>query len=137
MELCQDSSLQMIQCMKSSLILGGWELLGGPECGGTGLGAPIWLQLSRAAAGDKSGNMSVSVEAETQAPNLHDLVTKRDQNEFVWDHQFTVTKMPNNLMRIIRYTEFIDHELTISIYLDDVWYKLFSLGACFLGNWKV
>ena len=81
--------------------------------------------------------MSVSVEAETQAPNLHDLVTKRDQNEFIWDHQFTVTKMPNNLMRILRYIEFIDHELTISIYLDDVWYKLFSLGACFLGNWKV
>ena len=39
--------------------------------------------------------MSVSVEAETQAPDLHDLVTKRDQNEFVWDHQFTVKKTHN------------------------------------------
>ena len=115
MELCQDSSWQINQCMQSSLILGGRELLGGPECGGTGLGAPIWLQLSRAAAGDKSGNMSVSVEAENQAPNLHDLVTKRDQNEFVWDHQFTVTKMHNNLMRMPTYIEFIDHEMTISI----------------------
>ena len=31
----------------------------------------------------------------------------------------------------------IDHELTFSICLDDVWYKLFSLGAYILGNWKV
>ena len=106
----------MNQWMQSSLILGGWELLGGPECGGTGLGAPLWLQLSRAAAGDKSQNMSVSVEAETQAPDLHDLVTKRDQNEFVWDHQFTVKKLHINLMRMPTYIELIDHELTISIF---------------------
>ena len=75
--------------------LGRLRTFGWPRVWQAGLGAPIWLQLSRAAAGDKSRNMSVSVEAETQAPDLHDLVTKRDQNEFVWDHQFTVKKTHN------------------------------------------
>ena len=119
--------------------LGRLRTFGWPRVWQAGLGAPIWLQLSRAAAGDKSRNMSVSVEAETQAPDLHDLVTKRDQNEFVWDHQFTVKKTHNKLNKDadLFWFDLIDHELTFSIYLDDVWYKLFSLGAYILGNWKV
>ena len=37
--------------------------------------------------------MSVAVEAETEAPSLHDLVTKKEEDGFVWDHQFTVSNM--------------------------------------------
>ena len=35
--------------------------------------------------------MTLSVAAETEAPDLHDLVTKKDPDGFVWDHQFTVS----------------------------------------------
>ena len=48
---------------------------------------PIRLQLSGTA--ERDWNMSVTVEETSRAPSLHDLVTK-DQDGFIWDHQFTV-----------------------------------------------
>ena len=46
--------------------------------------------------------MSVSVDAETEAPDLHDLVTKRDPDGFAWDHQFTVSDNSINNQRRIK-----------------------------------
>ena len=37
--------------------------------------------------------MTLSVAAETEAPDFHDLVTKTDPDGFVWDHQFTVSNI--------------------------------------------
>ena len=91
--MLQETAPHIYPMMQSSLIFGGWTLLGGPEFGGTGLSIPIWLQLSRTSSRDKSRNMSVAVEAETEAPSLHDLVTKKEEDGFVWDHQFTVSKI--------------------------------------------
>ena len=48
---------------------------------------PIRLQLSGTA--ERDWNMSVTVKETSRAPSLHDLVTK-DQDGFIWDHQFTV-----------------------------------------------
>ena len=43
--------------------------------------------------------LSVAAAAETEAPDLHDLVTKTDPDGFVWDHQFTVSNSnkPNQI----------------------------------------
>ena len=84
--------------------------------------------------------MSVAVEAETEAPSLHDLVTKKEGDGFVWDHQFTVSMMCNIHVNVEGDNYKFNHSCPMqNLYfnLDDGWRQLFCLNPYIIGNWKV